>query len=237
MWNSDQRACSLRQLHTLNRHFIAHLLASDASEEAGNDFPLHFTAQLRALEPAALHEVCATPYTLYYLPFGHSTYWHETARLSAQSACADRNPEPPEHATQHLAKLAMFLAWHVACTDAAGARLFFGMSTGTLEFFRQADVATLSGVSVEAAQVLQPRWHSNPYFWPDMIRAAGTDRVRMQAARLLGAQLLAAELHGEHVAQRAPRRLRVSVVRRSALESSLAATTIEQQTPAAFVPL
>lgn len=235
MWNSDRRASSLRQLHTLNRHFVSHLLALEHVGIAGPSIAPDLIAQLRALDAAALHDLCSTPFTLYYLPFGNETYWQETARLRTASDAAGHGFGSAEDPIRELTKMALFLAWHVACTDAAGARLFFGMASGTLAFFRQTDVATLSGVAIEAAQVLQPRWQTNPCFWPDLLKSAGRDRVRMQAARLLGAQLLAAEQHGEHVVQQMPRRLRVSVMRRSTSEP--VTVSIEQPSLAAFAPL
>jgi hypothetical protein len=40
-----------------------------------------------------------------------------------------------------------------------------------------------------------PRWPTNPAFWPDLIRlAAANDTRRLGTARLLGTQLIAAEL-------------------------------------------
>ena len=237
MWNSDRRANSLRQLHALNRHFISHLLSAPDDRVPGTKPTPHFVPQLCALDAAATHELCATPYTLYYLPFGNVTYWHETARLNAAGERAAGSFQSRQDATRYLAELALFLAWHVASTDAAGARLFFGMSVGTLDFFRQADVATLAGVATLAAQVLQPRWQDNPYFWPDLIKSAGTDRIRLQATRLLGAQLLAAELCDEHVVQQAPRRLRRSILRRTLETASVTVPPVEQPSPAALAPL
>ncbi|MET0986743.1 MAG: hypothetical protein ABW034_15190 [Steroidobacteraceae bacterium] len=237
MWNADRRANSLRQLHALNRHFISILLAEHDDGVSGAGLTLHFVPQLRALDATATHELCAMPYTLYYLPFGNEIYWHETARLNATDERAAGSFETRQNARRYLTELTLFLAWHVASNDAAGARLFFGMSAGTLEFFRQVDVATLGGAAMQAVQVLQPRWHSNPYFWSDLIKSAGTDHVRLQAARLLGAQLLASELCDEHVVQQAPRRLRMSILRRTSETASVTVPPPEQPPPTALAPL
>ena len=52
--------------------------------------------------------------------------------------------------------------------------------------------------SVAACQVLPlpPRWSGNPCFWPDLLRSAlALDPLRLDLAKLLGVQLLAADLH------------------------------------------
>ncbi|MET0659153.1 MAG: hypothetical protein ABW110_13460 [Steroidobacteraceae bacterium] len=237
MWNSDRRANALRQLHALNRRFITNLLAEHDAGLPGPALTPHFVPLLRGLDAAATHELCATPYTLYDLPFGNETYWHETAQLNPNGERAASGLESPQTARRYLTELTLFLAWHVAINDAAGARLFFGMSGGALEFFRQADVATLGGVATQAAQVLQPRWQNNPYFWPELIRSVGTDHIRLQATRLLGAQLLASELCDERVVLQAPRRLRKSILRRTSEVASVTVPPVEQSSPAVLAPL
>jgi hypothetical protein len=45
-----------------------------------------------------------------------------------------------------------------------------------------------------------PRWPTNPGFWPDLARfAAAGDQQRLATAKLLGSQLIAAELQGSAV--------------------------------------
>jgi len=193
MWKTEQRTSLLRQLYVLNRRFIDHLL-EDCNDDPSASPCIGFLPQLRTLDARAMHEVCATPFTLYYLPFNDATYWEEAAaRCNANGVVNPSDGRTGEQA-RHITKLTLFLAWHVACTDTASARLLFGMTSGTLRFLRQAQVATLSDLAMQVAPLLQPRWPANPFFWPDLLRAAGHDSVRLQATRLLGAQLLAADM-------------------------------------------
>jgi hypothetical protein len=210
MWKTEQRASLLRQLYVLNRRFIDHLL-EDFDDDPSASSRITFLPQLRTLDARALHEVCATPFTLYYLPFNDGAYWEKTAaRCSANGGVA--SPRPVGERARHITKLTLFLAWHVACVDAASARLLFGMTSRTLHFLRGAQVAVLSDLALQAASLLQPRWPRNPFFWPDLLRAAGHDSVRLQATRLLGAQLLAAEMQSAPFASPAPR-ARPAIVR------------------------
>jgi hypothetical protein len=50
-------------------------------------------------------------------------------------------------------------------------------------------------LSVHHASLLMPRWPTNPGFWPDLVRfAAAGDHHRLATAKILGSQLIAAEL-------------------------------------------
>ena len=190
MLNMDQRAGLLRQLHALNRSFIDTLLSGKTTPRPA--LCVERMLQLSALDPAALHALCAAPFTLYYLPFDDPPYWRE-AQLAPAISVRMVEAAPAQAITQ----LTLFLAWHTAHVDPASARSFFGMAFGTLRFFQTADVATLNAVTAHAACVLEPRWPTHPFFWSDLLQHAAGDRVRLHATHLLGAQLLAADLSGE----------------------------------------
>lgn len=195
MGNADRRASLLRQLHVLNRRYIDFILEHDTP---GCDF----LPQLRMLDSAALHELCASPFTLYALPFASDTHWWHP-RFEALRAVW---PAAERDAATELVAMTLLLAWHAVHKDAASARMFFGLSSGAFEFFRSADVATLTKAVEPTVRELRPRWPANPHFWPDLIRCAGRDPSRMQAARLLGIQLLAIELCGDRLPQPRARR-------------------------------
>jgi hypothetical protein len=195
MWNSELRASELSQLHALNRDYVEHLLNQPIAPE--ENFPPSFLPELNRLETVARLELCANPYTLYHLPFNNVTYWQEMLALSRQGVQSMRAIQLRGTPAHRVTELVLFMSWHLARTTPGAARLFFGMSIATLEFFRHAEVAALAIMSNEVASALQPRWPANPHFWPDLIHYADKDPVRMQAARLLGAQLLASELRNE----------------------------------------
>jgi hypothetical protein len=50
-------------------------------------------------------------------------------------------------------------------------------------------------IAAEHANLLAPRWPTNPRFWPDLVRfATQEDLPQLETAKLLGNQLIAAEL-------------------------------------------
>jgi hypothetical protein len=52
-------------------------------------------------------------------------------------------------------------------------------------------------LAVHHASLLMPRWPTNPGFWPDLVHfAAAGDQQRLATAKVLGSQLIAAELQG-----------------------------------------
>jgi hypothetical protein len=197
MGNVDQRDSLLRQLHVLNRCFIELICKHDLP---GCDF----LEELRALDAAAVHELCAMPFTLYELPFANDAFWRQYARVPASVQRTAWFAVGSDKARE-IAAMTLILAWHAVHKDPASARLFFGMSQGTFETLHAADVATLTAMIEPAAEELRPRWPSNPHFWPDLVRCAGADPLRMQGTRLLGSQLLAAEQFGERLTPQ-PRR-------------------------------
>lgn len=195
MLDAQQRTGILRQLQALNHRFIDHLLAL-TGDRVSCGLPAAQLHGLASLDAAAVHALCATPFTLYCLPFDDAQYWRE-AHLAGATQVAPMFLAHQADSAQTIAQLTLFLAWHVAHLDALSARSFFGMSFGTLQFFQGAEVATLNAVTARAARTLQARWPQHPFFWSDLVQHAASDRSRLHATQLFGAQLLAADLYGE----------------------------------------
>ena len=96
-----------------------------------------------------------------------------------------------------MAEVAMVAAWHTAAVSRIAARFLFGMSEGIATSLSCTPLWQLRRIAIDCAGLLTPRWPSNPAFWPDLIRFATTgNQAKLEAARLLGTQLIAAELEG-----------------------------------------
>jgi hypothetical protein len=96
---------------------------------------------------------------------------------------------------QAFCELAIFHAWHVAATNPMAARVIYAMPYTTAQRLAATPLWQITRIASSHAMLLMPRWPTNPAFWPDLIRfAASHDMRRLFPARLLGVQLIAAEL-------------------------------------------
>lgn len=89
---------------------------------------------------------------------------------------------------------AWFFAWHLSRNSPLTARFMLGLQAD--QAARVADFAPWQLRHLAAIQPapLPPRWHTNPCFWPDLVRfARNRQPLRLTAAQLLGVQLLAAD--------------------------------------------
>jgi hypothetical protein len=84
-------------------------------------------------------------------------------------------------------------AWHVASSNAYGARLLLGMPQPVAERMVTLPVTLIEKVARQSPALLQARLAANRRFWPDLIACVdqGSKQQRF-AAKLLGAQLIAA---------------------------------------------
>jgi hypothetical protein len=103
-----------------------------------------------------------------------------------------------------LCEVALLYAWHVATSSPIAARLVYAMPEAVAQRLTAAPPWYIRRLAVHHASLLMPRWPTNPGFWPDLVRfAAAGDQQRLATAKLLGSQLIAAELQGS--ALRSPR--------------------------------
>jgi hypothetical protein len=195
-------AALLGRIQQLNLDYLELLVAEHSRGEWAaqmQHLPPTQRAALAALPASALSAMAATPYTLYSLGVEDENFW--------ASICADSIagiPSTVEHryaptsdktAQYAFCKLALFHAWHVAATNPMAARVLYAMPYTTAERLAATPLWQITCIASSHAALLMPRWPTNPAFWPDLIRfAAAKDMRRLTTARLLGVQLVAAEL-------------------------------------------
>jgi hypothetical protein len=195
-------AALLGRIKQLNLDYLELLVA----ERAGSDcaaqlqhLPPTQRAALAVLPASALSAMAETPYTLYSLGVEDENFW--------ATICADAIEGIPSTVVHRYApasattaqfefcKVALFHAWHVAATNPMAARVLYAMPYTTAQKLAATPLWQITCIASRHAALLMPRWPTNPAFWPDLIRfAASKDARRLITARLLGVQLIAAEL-------------------------------------------
>ncbi|HET9449160.1 MAG TPA: hypothetical protein VFO35_23005 [Steroidobacteraceae bacterium] len=196
-------AALLARIHELNLDYIELLTAEHNAASAGDaqlpHLPCRLHAMIAELSPTARASLAALPYTLYSLGFEDEKLWRslaEPAALATSLSMGERYAQP--HCTSlqaSLCEVALLYAWHVATSSPVAARLIYAMPLAVAQRLTAAPPWYVRRLAVHHASLLRPRWPTNPGFWPDLVRfAADGDQQRLATAKLLGSQLIAAEL-------------------------------------------
>lgn len=195
-------AALLARIHDLNFDYLELLAVGKA---AGTDtgqlqyLPGRLHGAIAALSAPARRLLAGIPYTLYSLGFEDEAFWRaacSAATASAQLTVEQRYASCPAHdPTNSFAELALLHAWHVASANILAARVLYAMSDATARMLAAAQLWYVRRIAMDHPALLMPRWPTNPGFWPDLVRfAAANDTERLTTAKLLGNQLIAAEL-------------------------------------------
>lgn len=195
-------AALLGRIKQLNLDYLELLVAEHAGGECAaqlQHLPPAQRAALAALSASALTAMAETPYTLYSLGVEDQNFWASICADAIEgvpSTVVDRYAPTSDTTAQFaFCKLALLHAWHVAATNPMAARVLYAMSHATAERLAATPLWQITCIASRHAALLMPRWPTNPAFWPDLIRfAAAKDMRRLIPARLLGVQLIAAEL-------------------------------------------
>lgn len=209
----------LSRIHQLNLDYLELLVAERASPGGGTQLQHLLPRQcseLSALPERALRLLAATPYTLYSLGFEDEGFWKSicaSTTASMPASVVHRYARTDDASAQYaFCKVALLHAWHVATTSPLAARVMYAMPHVTAERLAAAPLWQIRCISSSHAELLIPRWPTNPAFWPDLIRFAGAnDTRRLNTAQLLGSQLIAAELELACVMSRRDPRLSPSI--------------------------
>lgn len=198
-------AAVLARIHELNLDYIELLTAEHGEPPAPGGqlqhLPCKLHAMIAALEPSARSSLAALPYTLYSLGFEDEKLWRslaEPAALASSLSMSERYAQPYSATLQaSLCEVALLYAWHVATASPLAARLIYAMPDPVTQRLTAAPPWYVRRLAVHHASLLMPRWPTNPGFWPDLVRfAAAGDQQRLATAKVLGSQLIAAELQG-----------------------------------------
>jgi len=201
-------AAVLARIFELNLDYIELLAAEHNAADAGDGQLQHLPCKLHAtvaeMSPTARASLAALPYTLYSLGFEDEKLWRslaEPAALAASLSKSERYAQPHRASLQAaLCEVALLYAWHVTTASPLAARLIYAMPETVAERLMAAPPWYVRRLAVHHAALLLPRWPTNPGFWPDLVRfAVAGDQQRLATAKLLGSQLIAAELQGSAV--------------------------------------
>ena len=198
-------AAVLARIRELNLDYIE-LLAAERNAGGASDgqlqhLPCKLHAAIAEMSAAARASLAALPYTLYSLGFEDEKLWRalaQPAALSASMSMSERYAQPRDASLQaSLCEVALLYAWHVTTSSPVAARLIYAMPETVAERLMAAPPWYIRRLSVHHASLLVPRWPTNPGFWPDLVRfAIAGDQQRLATAKVLGSQLIAAELQG-----------------------------------------
>ena len=197
-------AAVLARIHELNLDYVELLAAEHNTAIADGQLqhlPCKLHAALAELSSAARATLAAMPYTLYSLGFEDEKLWRslaEPAALATSLSISERYAQPYSTSLQaSLCEVALLYAWHVATSSPLAARLIYAMPESVAQRLTAAPPWYVRRLAVHHASLLMPRWPTNPGFWPDLVRfAAAGDHLRLATAKILGSQLIAAELQG-----------------------------------------
>jgi hypothetical protein len=159
--------------------------------------PAELTQAIAALSHTSRALLAAVPYTLYSLGFEDAAFWRGACRAIAiaEVPIAQRYASGEPGAHRPFCEVALLHAWHVAISNRLAARVVYAMPDAVATCIAGTPLWRLRSIADDHAALLSPRWPTNPGFWPDLVRfAAARDVTRLTTAKLLGSQLIAAEL-------------------------------------------
>jgi hypothetical protein len=201
-WAPVLEPALLARVQQLNVDYLELLVAElDAGEGATQlqHFPQRQRALLASMSSRALRAVAEMPYTLYSLGFEGEHFWDAVclnATASTPRSVIHRYGAVGDASPQYaFCELALLHAWHVVAANPMAARVVYAMPHATAQRLAATPLWQLRYIAASYGELMMPRWPTNPAFWPDLIRfAVSNDRRRLHTTRLLGTQLIAAEL-------------------------------------------
>jgi hypothetical protein len=142
---------------------------------------------IAALEGAQRALAACASHTLFNLRFEDPLFWHSVVTQR-------RNVPPPAADEAMFTRTAVFMAWHLVQSGELTPTLVLGMGGAVQSIWRGLPLLALERVACAAAPELRARWAANALYWPALLEAASArDATALEAARVLGRQLLAAD--------------------------------------------
>lgn len=167
--------------------------AADASAAAGSTPRL--VSALRehwcVLDATAQRRLSACPYLLLDAGFAQPQRWEWLASAAVMEEGA-RCGYFTGRAGVALVRRTLVLAWHLARSNRATARVVLGMSAQTAERIAGTRLADLERLAEMGPGWIVPRWEQQPNVWRQLISAACRGQpLQLRQAQLRGLQLLA----------------------------------------------
>jgi hypothetical protein len=187
----------LERVCELNFDYLRLLQAEHAQPHCAaqlQHFPPKLLDSIAQFDLSTMQRMARAPYTLFSLGFEDRNFW--------QAACEGEETLIARYAADTSVWLqgpffavALAFAWHVANCNSLAARVLFAMPDASNELLGATSLAQIRRIAMDYAGLLTPRWPTNPGFWPELARFAHSDdRARSQNVKLLGMQLIAAQL-------------------------------------------
>jgi hypothetical protein len=189
-------AALLDRVHRINCEYIELLIDLAVDHDPRDSLSPATIADIRSCRPEQRRTLSACSFSLYSLGFEQREFWITTlnAVQSLTLRQASENLDRPSHRVA-FCEIAVTLAWYVAIEHAVAARLMFSMADDIVARLRNTPLWQLKRIAHDSPGVLTPRWPGNSRFWPELVRGAvANDADALQTARLLGTQLIAAEV-------------------------------------------
>ncbi len=152
--------------------------------------------QWRVLSVPARLRVAGCPFLLVDAGFAQPERWANLPNLSVHEASpvrtllASRSVLPTP-----LVRKVLLLAWHMARTNRAGARIALGMNRRCAGIVADCRLADLEAVAERRPGWIRPRWDQHSAVWRAWLDAAAMESPHhLEALQLWGLQMLAAEV-------------------------------------------
>lgn len=188
----------LEPLYELNRAYLLALARMPRqwhAASAGSRLPDPVCITLMSLAPDERSAVARCPFSLFSAHFHDDGLWSQLAHpdgVEERSGAIDIDPVYANVVA--IAQLALFFAWHLAQSNAAAARVVFGMTERTLAIFQSLTLTRLQQIAIERPDLLAPRWPERAKFWRGLLETIRPSTAEGATdARLLGLQMLAAD--------------------------------------------
>jgi len=200
-------AWTRRALGSINLAFLN--LAMDLAEEGRlkliSGLPARAIDSL--IDPDAGEKLCERlPYALFDLRFGDGGFWASEIAAAGGVQDAESGPAPDERIVS-FTRAAIMLAWHLAQTRAAGARLVFGTAPATIAALASMPIAAAERIARRVSPALTARFGSRARFWLQFEGCAvHPDDQALSLLRQLGLQIQGAESARVQALQRRHRR-------------------------------
>ena len=159
------------------------------------------------IDPDAGPRLCERlPYALFDFRFSDGNFW--TAEVAAAGGVQDASAEPAaDERVVGFARAAIMVAWHLAQTRTAAARLVLGASPATIAAIAAMPVAAVERLARRVAPALSARFGSRARFWLQFEGCAvRPDDQSVNLLRQLGLQIQGAESARVQALQRRHRR-------------------------------
>lgn len=191
---------AVAELVRLNREYLD-LLVADPGDAAGLLSP-RVLPKLREASRESREVMAACRYALFVLEAPPSDLLGGTLAPSVHDPVSEHYGRGilEGGAWPAFTMDALSFAWQLCRQNPLAARVMLGLSGPVAEAMAATDTWSLRRTAVRQTSPLRPRWSDNPCFWPDLLRSADNrDTLQLDLARLLGVQLLAADLNASRV--------------------------------------